>query len=658
MAIVYDNTMTENGGCTENGAITTLDDNGIQHTSDDDQPMPPVDATDDDNSSHSFGWHMIRSWILYAGLPTGLITWKLTGSFVFGGIAVIFLPASALLQGAIHIVRYRMFFGGTPVPHVPCSGIVKATSKDRTAISSASDACPTSCNLNSNVDIISGTSKRSVSFDGDTCEADQSGNSNSCSLGGAAPLRLLVIGDSLAIGVGQSKHATPVLPEAMAKTLSKALGGRPVAWTCYGAPGASAGWIAKELEHSYSSPSSPRNTKGGGLLEMPLKTESETETDDSSSSDCSTSFSDDEETNEDGDRNEKFQQLAWHKRLFKQPLSKIAPSQQGQRLTGGPYDIAVVFTGGNDVKSTFFPFLLTGEDARLHKQARLRGGVYSTELRRVLEMLNRRMRLRLQTLRESVEAARENLKEYIVRDGQHHQHPNDKQGLRVRTSVCNSNNIDDLRQCDGMIAFSSNYKSCQSPMIHDVEHAPLLLSQQKDDLQYGENSTMDGSQQLFPMVVLPGMPAPALPIFEWGPLRWFSLNIVQRMDSQKRNLARNHKGEVLFIEAPSVEDITDYQEQAGRYWQQKHSEETSMKVRGIKQRRARHIEAAMKRYIEHCKKSRFAKKSPSQPYYSTMFSLDGIHPTDEGYDFWGRYIANAIVREWKESGKEAVDPLD
>ena len=83
-----------------------------------------------------------------------------------------------------------------------------------------------------------------------------------------------------------------------------------------------------------------------------------------------------------------------------------------------------------------------------------------------------------------------------------------------------------------------------------------------------------------------------------------------------------------------------------------------MKVRGIKQRRARHIEAAMKRYIEHCKKSRFAKKSPSQPYYSTMFSLDGIHPTDEGYDFWGRYIANAIVREWKESGKEAVDPLD
>ena len=34
---------------------------------------------------------------------------------------------------------------------------------------------------------------------------------------------------------------------------------------------------------------------------------------------------------------------------------------------GGPYDVAVVFTGGNDVKSTFFPFLLTGEDARLYE---------------------------------------------------------------------------------------------------------------------------------------------------------------------------------------------------------------------------------------------------------------------------------------------------
>ena len=31
------------------------------------------------------------------------------------------------------------------------------------------------------------------------------------SVDGAIPLRLLVIGDSLAIGVGQSKHSTPVL---------------------------------------------------------------------------------------------------------------------------------------------------------------------------------------------------------------------------------------------------------------------------------------------------------------------------------------------------------------------------------------------------------------------------------------------------------------
>ena len=656
MTSIDDEKTIGNSGCI--GETDISRDEVLPLVSNPDLPIPH-DASEHDNNSQNFGWHMIKSWILFAGLPSGIATWKLTGSIALGGIAIFFLPASALLQGAVHIVRYRIFFGGTPVPHVPCSGIVKANTKDRTSIASAGD-CP-SCSSRED-GIVNGENMASVFVSGSVGNGKQIEDTNS-SVAGATPLRLLVIGDSLAIGVGQSKHSTPVLPEAIAKTLSRSLGGRPVAWTCYGAPGASAAWIAKELEHSCASPCSPRNTKSAGLLELPVKSESETETDDSSSDDSSV-YSDDEDSKVEVDHNEKFQQLAWHKRLFKQPLSKMDPSKQGQRLVGGPYDIAVVFTGGNDVKSTFFPFLLTGEDARLYQQARLRGGEYAVELRRVLEMLNSRMRMRLQTLRQSVEAAKENLREIIVRDGhhheqQHHQVLQDNQGLRVRTSVCTSGVNDcDCTKVGGIASSSRPHHSCQLPLIHDVERSPLLLAQKGDGHHYGEYHSEDGLQQLFPMVILPGMPAPALPIFEWGPLRWFSLNIVQRMDSQKRKLAQNHRGEVLFVEAPSVEDITDYHEKAGRYWQQKNSEETSMKVRDIKRGRARRIETSMKRYIEHCQHSKFAKKSPSQPYYSTMFSLDGIHPTDEGYDFWGRYIANAIVREWKESGKEVLDPLD
>jgi hypothetical protein len=48
------------------------------------------------------------------------------------------------------------------------------------------------------------------------------------------PLHLLVIGDSLAAGVG-SISGTPVLPESIGKALSAALGGIPVLWECHGA---------------------------------------------------------------------------------------------------------------------------------------------------------------------------------------------------------------------------------------------------------------------------------------------------------------------------------------------------------------------------------------------------------------------------------------
>ncbi|MEO0864777.1 MAG: hypothetical protein AAFY39_09365, partial [Pseudomonadota bacterium] len=63
----------------------------------------------------------------------------------------------------------------------------------------------------------------------------------------------------------------------------------------------------------------------------------------------------------------------------------------------GPFDIAIVLTGSNDLKSAFFPFLLTGEDAEFRRQAQQRGGGYGSELTRVLQVLNHRMRLKLQT---------------------------------------------------------------------------------------------------------------------------------------------------------------------------------------------------------------------------------------------------------------------
>ncbi|KAG7336510.1 hypothetical protein IV203_027785 [Nitzschia inconspicua] len=61
------------------------------------------------------------------------------------------------------------------------------------------------------------------------------------------PLRLLVVGDSLAAGVGVSKSGVPILPESIARALSKALQGRAVHWTCIGTPGVAASQIVKDI---------------------------------------------------------------------------------------------------------------------------------------------------------------------------------------------------------------------------------------------------------------------------------------------------------------------------------------------------------------------------------------------------------------------------
>jgi hypothetical protein len=64
------------------------------------------------------------------------------------------------------------------------------------------------------------------------------------------PLRVLVVGDSLAAGIGQDPQSVlPVLPQSIAASLSQQLKGRPVYWTCVGSPGLSATEVVEVIHH-------------------------------------------------------------------------------------------------------------------------------------------------------------------------------------------------------------------------------------------------------------------------------------------------------------------------------------------------------------------------------------------------------------------------
>ena len=171
------------------------------------------------------------------------------------------------------------------------------------------------------------------------------------------------------------------------------------------------------------------------------------------------------------------------------------------------------------------------------------------------------------------------------------------------------------------------------------------------------------------MVVLPGMPARALPVFKRVPLRWLAVPIVATMDNHKRALAKSHPGEVIFVEAPTTDSIKEFEEQRGPIWKQRETEDTLLALRDIRKSQCTRILAEMEEYYsragqlygpQEMKKvdgSSLAmsqhnapvpplSERPGQPG-SKIFSVDNVHPNDEGYDYWGRVIGDAIVKEWK-----------
>lgn len=453
---------------------------------------------------------LVGLWVGGIMLPSAIVAWWYSQNFGVAFAAAFAVPMLAIAQGSWGILKYRLYYGEGPHPPAPSHGVVivnpsEVSPEQQAKIGEAmvdlprtlGCQCATGCHV----------SAKCVAFH----EKEQ-------------PLRLLVIGDSLAIGVGQTKMCSPVMPETIAKTISRELGGRTVYWTCHGAPGASTAWIVRELE------------RGSSCLELEENFEAPLSKNDAMKSWCSdTESSSSEESTEMDETFRNKEETFWRERLT-QHKNRFRPE------AFGPYDFVVVLTGSNDLKSAFFPFLLTGEDTKFRKEAQKRGGSYTTELNLLLSTLQRQSRTK-------------------------------------------------------------------------------------------------------PLVVLPGLPARALPIFHTLPLRWLSPPIVDILDSHKCNLSKENPQDVVFVPAPRPEHLAAYESKQGPEWNQRCSEKPAMALRDISKTECRRISSAMHEHITH-------RPPPCRTLPGTnLFASDGIHPTDEGYDFWGRFIANAFLDEYRRIQK-------
>lgn len=469
------------------------------------------------------GWSSLRSICLRVILPLAGLSWWWSGSVLFAMIGILAIPVLAIVQGSFAIYRYRANFGDCPVPKAPSQGLVRVVGKSRLE----------KFNDDSKTDI---------------------------------PIRLLVIGDSLAIGVGQASCSTPVMPEAIAKVLSKEFDGRSVQWTCHGAPGASAGWIVRELERSIRHGSFQKASKDETL-----------ENHNGSAQDSAVTR----------EKNANDEQSFFDSKMI------------------GEFDLAIVLTGSNDLKSAFFPFLLQGDDVKFREEAQQLGGGYEKQLTRIMKVLNKQMRKQLNMVRDSIEEATHTVRRRLG-----------SIGLQERSYE---------QADDDRVSF-------------DPECGSFV------DVSVDAKASSDDSR--FPMVVLPGMPSRALPIFSISPLRWLAVPVVDIMDTHKKELSAQSDGQVLFVQAPTSDQIVEYLDERGDYWKDECDDCTVLQLRDINKHDARQLELELNAYYSLDRNKKSLTKEQNRHF--NAFSVDGIHPNEAGYLFWGRHIANQIVKEWRD----------
>jgi hypothetical protein len=141
------------------------------------------------------------------------------------------------------------------------------------------------------------------------------------------------------------------------------------------------------------------------------------------------------------------------------------------------------------------------------------------------------------------------------------------------------------------------------------------------------------------LFVLPGMPARALPILQNAPLKWFAIPVLDFMDKKKIELARTHS-DILFVRDPSLRDVADYETKHGRIWNRITDEQMLLTLKDIRQEDCDSIEASMLAYFS--KKTNVTTKRPKVG--NKIFSPDGIHPNDFGYDFWGTLCVATSIK--------------
>lgn len=356
----------------------------------------------------------------------------------------------------------------------------------------------------------------------------------------------------------------------------------------------------------------------------------------------------------------------------------------------GKYDIAIVLTGLNDLKHSFLPFMV---DNRKTKQRELLAKKYQEQHYPPLLISSS---LEQDVVDYSTNDDEENqvfgLKRELLRITDALQ-----QKMKSVTSSFPANNNNSQKQ-----AAQQTTERNQRPIeLKDAtkEENPMTSTHSQATNSLEDNSYWYHDNS--PIVVFPALPYGPVEVTALVPLRWFIIPLLRSIDHHKEVLAKMYPGLILYVDSPNIEIIHDAELRRGPLWDDFGREKIHLKITDVKQHVQETILEAMKQHydawIENenndddddfvtrvCDDSisgrdsnetkppvtpqSDTKKSWNDLYEldfdgvniinkrqyekknhigSTMVAPDGIHPSDDGYEMWGRHIANAIVNEMK-----------
>lgn len=534
------------------------------------------------------------------------------------------VPLIAILQGTRQLNDYRTNHGNAPRPVVPARGVAVAVPQ--------------------------GFRARLLSSE--------------------APLRLLVVGDSLAAGVGMSKSGTPVLPESIARELSKAMGGRPVYWTCVGTPGISASqivqdihqlepqqpgrleklyreWKAKrrkwqqrqelkrrltELESTSANDGDPDLPKRNYLRVWWESLRKQEERSPRKIREATTSLFQEWWTHTltslrlTGERVK--EDLTEIKEIVQSPVDPDEVLEDETRddvihkgipfrrdsldpEVAAQYDVAVVLTGLNDLKDAFMPHMTSGGRSSLKDGTERIVGGLRNQLRGIINALE------------------------------------DKMDLNIDQETRPSEKLEEPKP--------------------------------QESLQHLRR----------PLVVVPELPILPLRLFQLAPLCWFLIPLFRAMENNKRFLSASFPDHVVFVPQPDLKWWSDVEAGLGPVRENIRQERLLLQTTDIAQNALERIQTLMRQHYQldddnEDELEQYSKNPqrtiisesrhrdehhPHHPHHHSdhhvvptdstdpslnkkdglsYISMDRMHPNDEGYELWGRHIAVAILEHWKK----------